>query len=280
MELTVEVYGLREAPFEKGGSPCERAFGRTVCKYRFIAPTSDIRNAQSYLVRDLTLHHMNHRGTIRFAPSFASVTISSLYPVNVPAAAGRAGPMAVATPPPPNSFFSISGFDFGKLRRCDEAHDSEHPCLRVFVGIRQQQPEDTQFAIQSDNIATAFFTASMLGKAKAIRLQLDGGADAQRYPRVEWALLIPKSDDAKPLPTPSFLKVGDCGKVSFPGANLATVDKVTFEDQTLASHYNQDSSALEVIVTTSVTKLSGHKEFTASVSGRNVAQLQIDVMRQ
>jgi len=187
------------------------------------------------------------------------------------------------------TLYSISGFDFLKLKfpKCEHM-DHEHPCLNVLVGKEPLQAGD-QFTIYSDSSATAFLTSATLakGKAKALRLQVSGGNSSED--KIEWALALPKADEPKAVPSPSFLRAGDTGKVSFPGANLAKVDTVFFDGQVLSTcgntptsgcRYNSEAASLEITIPTTVTRLPGRKEFTAVVAGKVVTQLSIEVTRR
>lgn len=295
--IGTKVFGLRETPFEGNGGSCVRD-AETVCKYRFIAPTADIRNAQSFLVRDLRWQHMVDGGTVRFAPSFGTVTVA------IPGGADgpKPGPKQQVSPdkaggttgtsPPTLGVFTIGGFDFQKLMRCDEAvllwngsaakRGRDHPCLRILIGGEEQLPlaEKMKFKVHSDNTATFSLPGGTLTKAKSISFQLAGSSKLETLLPVEWVVPLPKTEVVgTPGPTPSYLRVGDSVTVSFPGANLAQVDAVTFDRKiALVKNYNSDKAALEIVVTTDVTNLPGRKELTASVNGKSIAGLQIEVI--
>lgn len=72
-----QVYGLRESPFlNDPGNRCERASGdvQFTCSYEFLAPTTSLRNAQTFLVRDLAWDQMQFAGTTHLLPSFTAAT--------------------------------------------------------------------------------------------------------------------------------------------------------------------------------------------------------------
>ncbi len=99
-----QVYGLKETPFrECDGENCgckteshepgsdkkkdkgeqqqdSGKPGPLVCTYKFVAPTTDVRNAQSFLVKDLRWEDMSKRGTTNFFPLFSGLTATSSPP--------------------------------------------------------------------------------------------------------------------------------------------------------------------------------------------------------
>ncbi len=82
-----QVYGLRESPFlNEPGTRCD-SYLPTTCRYRFIAPTTTLRNAQTFDVRDFAWEQMASTGHIEFLPSFTSVK------------ALAAGPQLIVTQP-------------------------------------------------------------------------------------------------------------------------------------------------------------------------------------
>jgi hypothetical protein len=70
-----QVYGLRESPTVKVDTRiCDDAPISPICKYRFFAPTTNLRNSQTFLVRDLTWDRMQASGKTEFFPSFTAAT--------------------------------------------------------------------------------------------------------------------------------------------------------------------------------------------------------------
>lgn len=73
-----QVYGLRESPFmvtkcDAGNPPNTPA----KCHFEFLAPTTSVRNGQTFLVRDLAWDKMQFGGNEQFVPSFtAAKTLS------------------------------------------------------------------------------------------------------------------------------------------------------------------------------------------------------------
>jgi hypothetical protein len=279
------VFGLKETPFIDSGGLCF-TFGMTTssgkvtvgtkCQYNFIAPTTALRNAQTFLARDISWEHFAKSNRISFAPSFTSLAVSSSTDP-----AGTGGTHSSSTS------YVVQGFDFSRIDlRCLSFDESLTPCLRVFVGDNELPLDDIGFTIESENVARLTLSNTQLGKAKSVRFQLQWQKDDPAN-TVEWSIAVPKNDVPKPTPSPAFLRVGDGQKVSFTGGELCGTVKnyvVTFQGNPLAANCN--GSSLDVFVTTSVTALFGHKEFTITAGGVAVqsagspVSLAIDVLRQ
>jgi hypothetical protein len=119
--IGTQVYGMRETPYgpnlvfvpdakpdsaktsghldEQTPGSCSRESNFTKCTYGFIAPTTDIRNAQSFLVRDIAWNDMRYSGPIHFFPS---VTTLSRISVGKPDS-GTAPPKPAPKAPAPAS---------------------------------------------------------------------------------------------------------------------------------------------------------------------------------
>jgi hypothetical protein len=82
-----QVYGLRETPFVN--VPADRCVDATPatsatpatparCQYQFLAPTTSLRNGQTFLVRDLAWDQMQMMGHLEFLPSFTAAKALAL----------------------------------------------------------------------------------------------------------------------------------------------------------------------------------------------------------
>ena len=280
------VYGLKETQFLDLGGLCF-TFGTTPangqvnvntrCQYNFIAPTTALRNAQTFQVTDLTWKGFTKSNRITFAPSFSSITVSSSPDSST--AAGAATNSGVTS-------YTVQGFDFSRISlHCTTDGESLTPCLRIFVGDRELSLSEIGFTVESDNFARMTLNAAQLGKAKTVRFLVQWEKDDPGN-TVELAI-APKTDASKPVPTPAFLRVGDSQRVSFTGGDLCPSTKtyiVTFEGSPLVTACN--GSSLDVLITSSVTKLYGHKEFSLTAGGAAIqaagspVSLAIDVLRQ
>ena len=164
-----QVYGLKETPFSsvrlelkpkqfpdpatyEDRIGCGRRDqgdpgGPIECDYGFIAPTTDIRNAQTFLVRDLAWTRMRYTGPIHFLPSVTelaritpakekdtsdpSVPITPAGHAASPPAGPAQSPKAGLNPPPAGKHpgkstappdpvdFSVKGYDLEKASQCE-----------------------------------------------------------------------------------------------------------------------------------------------------------------
>jgi hypothetical protein len=295
-----QVYGLRETPFREcvgkdcrctrvpvKEDPAEKDDGATkgslVCTYKFVAPTTDVRNAQSFLVKDLRWESMSSKGTTNFFPAFSSLTAATS-----PPAASCPG----ATPPSsdkkktgsdcPKSSDStgdrattlmVSGFDFDKLVKATAADckpSPRKPCLKVFVGDKELAGDNQQgFMPVTRNLATLAETQASPNTAKIVRFQLNGEKDQVGEYSVEWDLTLPKSDKTPDVTAnPAILRVSDSLAVVFTGDKIATADpnSVKFDGNvSLNATLDAKAKTLTVYVTTAVTKTPGHKVLTVNV---------------
>jgi hypothetical protein len=271
-----QVYGIREYPFliDDGEEPCEKKGEKPAkCTYRFLAPTADIRNAESFLARDLTWQNMSATGRIEFLPSFTTITKLSADP----------GP---DDKKPDKTTYLVSGYDFDRLPQpCDKASESQ-PCLTITATGQDVK----NFKVLDRNFATFDLAASSgSGTVKSVQFELQTAKD-KLADSVLWNLTLPATAAAaKVTASPTFLKQGDSQKVSFSGVvlkGLADKGKATvkFEacDLSSGSVYHANSNSLDVIITTCVTSKMGHKEISATNpnSTADAVTLTIDIVRQ
>ena len=290
------VYGLKETPYlaPDGGGLCYQfIFGGTTspkgCSYQFIAPTTALRNAQTFLTSELTWSDFSESGRISFAPSFTALAVASA------AATDAKGNETGST------LYSVSGFDLSRLQLpCanNRFGDSLNPCLQVNIGGKSLKSEEVAFTLESNNQATMTLSKDQLGKAKAVRFLLYWDVIHHKNPpapdtndpenSVEWSLSIPKAETTPITPSPSYLFVGDSRTVSFSGGELCTTTKdysATFEGVALKPTPTCNGTSLSVAVTTAITKLPGTKELTLSTSGIPVTsggkpiKLSFDVLK-
>ena len=289
------VYGLMETPFLNVSCDQQQP---TTCSYKFIAPTTDARNAQSFLVKDLRWVGMAQKGTIGFFPLFSSLAAVTAAPTPssppCPETPRCPPPPPPAHPAPPKTTkLVVSGFDFDKLiGNVPCVPSSTKPCLSVLVGSDFKKPT---FTPVTKNLATLEVEEDSLKSAKVIRFQLYGQPDPDTViddSSVEWDLPVPKSDKAPSVTaTPAFLRVSDSRAVTFQGDKISSVDEnsVIFDSavpplkaKLSADPTTPNSMILTVYVTTAVTKTPGHKELTVNIKGSSptqTLQLPIDVFR-
>ncbi len=268
------VYGLRETPFveTQKEKPChQKQPGTSVeCHYKFLAPTSDLRNSQSFLVRDLAWQDMQATGNMVFAPSFSSLTVSS--------ADDSSGTN-------PRTVYSLSGFDLHRLRLdCDQFVSRDEPYLQILVGNKSIKASDVGFTVATDNLAYLSIDKQTLGNAKTIRLRLSADRSGDAATSVEWDLPVPEGSKEKATTSPTYLHVGDSETVSFGGGDYSAfssqTDTVKFEDQSLTATYNGKSKTLDVFLSSKVTAIAGHKELIVTMKGKKPLSLSIDVFRR
>lgn len=282
------VYGLRESPFvNDSGGRCTRGNPAT-CHYEFLAPTTNLRNGQTFLVRDLGWDQMRFAGTTQFLPSFTAAT-------------------ALGTPEstaPVKTTYEISGYDFTKIASsCSPttignntcpALNPDHVHLRIYV---DSDSTTVPFKVVSDNLMTV---GEVRAGAKSLRFQIyqsaKDAADPDPTATTEWDLVLPKpTDDSKTsiVGSPAFLYVGDSQTISFSNATFSTFANSTapilvFFDgnQVAGAKYDTKKKTLNVPITTTITKIPGHKELTVTVpapQGSGTPQpttLSFDVVRQ
>jgi len=208
-----KVYGLKETPFAKTDNVCERVMKddlpeKTICTYQFVAPTTDIRNAQNYIVRDLTWSRMSSEGKVDFQPSLASITGITADKVQTPPASTSlttikgsgvttiitSGMTAVtgdgvtsvvvsdANAAVSKRILSLSGYDLSKFAKspiCPDTDDqrikaTNYPCIQILFENDPNpiKPSDADFNIQTDNVAIVTLNKAKLDNAKNIRFQI------------------------------------------------------------------------------------------------------------
>lgn len=293
-----QVYGLKETPFTS--SSCDQQHPLS-CTYKFIAPTTDVRNAQTFLVKDLRWAQMAQKGTTDFFPLFSSLTAvaappeptSSPCPEKVKCPPPPPPPPPAHPAPPKMTKLVVSGFNFDKLiGNAPCVPSPTTPCLNILVGSDSGK---ATFTPVTKNLATLDVDQDSLKKAKVIRFQLYD----QIHPgtiiddqSVEWDLPVPKPDKAPSIiATPAFLRVSDSRAVTFQGDKISSVDEssVVFDSTSppIRAKLSADPSTpnamiLTVYVTTAITKTPGHKELTVNVKGSSptqTLQLPIDVFK-
>jgi hypothetical protein len=77
--INSQVYGLKESPFLKGQCTPEALPPQPAipakCHYEFVVPTVNLRNGQTFLVRDLAWDQLRFAGTVEFIPSFTAAKV-------------------------------------------------------------------------------------------------------------------------------------------------------------------------------------------------------------
>jgi hypothetical protein len=292
-----QVYGLRETPFsECVGKDCRckiepkedsKKDGAVkdplVCTYKFVAPTTDVRNAQSFLVKDLRWESMSNKGTTNFFPAFSSLTAATSPPTTscpgaAPPSSDKKKPGSDCPKPSDSTgdkatTLLVSGFDFDKLVKATAADckpSPQKPCLKVFLGDKELAGDKQQgFMPVTRNLATLAETQASPNTAKIVRFQLNGEKDQLGEYSVEWDLTLPKSDKtADVTASPAILRVSDSRAVVFTGDKIPTADpsSVKFDGNVpLNATLDPKAKTLTVYVTTAVTKTPGHKELTVNV---------------
>jgi hypothetical protein len=292
-----QVLGTQEAPFlnrdfDKTQSACSQdsAHNPVECTYYFTAPTTLMRNAQTFTVGDLAWTSIHKRGQISFAPSFTGISILATYPP--PPDPKKPAPANGSTQKPAQYFFTLSGYDLLKL-------SPNAPTTYSIETLLGNEVTDVNFEPETDNLATMLIDSKDLENAKAVRLKIEeSGLFSQPLEvwarrTVEWDLAIPKAETPKLSVSPTYLHIGDSTKVSFVGGDLAkviSVSSVDFEGTALsADKFDVSAKTLKIIIPTSVTKTVGHKEITVTAAVPNdggagtkptTIQLPIDVVRQ
>ena len=263
-----QVYGNQESPFIEYSS-CKSSANPSLgpqCDFDFVAQTSALKNAQTFLVRDIAWDDLKKRGTIQFAPSFDKLSISSIYPKPEHRAAGT-----------DTTLFAVAGFEFKKMDLTPTCNDSANSdlrtyCLRAYVG---NEYKEGLLQRASDNEATFLLSSAALGKAKAIRFQLASKKDFQNTipadlsadpNAVEWDLALPKADEAKVSVSPTYMFRGDSqtATVAGNGINLSALKDVLYDGKvyyTPTATNKPSADKLEILISTDVTKTAGRKEF-------------------
>jgi hypothetical protein len=270
--IGTQVYGLHETPFidtnlrgDRCGPTLPGGQGVT-CQYHFIAPTTDLRAAETYTVRDLSWKEFKHTGPVTFAPSFTGLTILGTKPANVTAICpSTAAITAAACTPPP--LYSLTGFDFDQLtsQNCQTAG-----CFEVYEGL-------DAFPLAATNFQTLSKTTAVLQLSRPVAPAIAYDYKALRFiwhisatESMEWDLSVPQ--EAKvPVTASAILNVGDSTQIIFSGVDIIgtkplrlVFDNVVVDPSTYS--YDIPKKALTVAITTSMTSKPGHKEMTLSDS--------------
>ena len=276
-----QVYGTRESPLVDETCPATSP-GNSVC-YRFVAVTSDLRNAQTFLARDLSWGAVRMTGRIEFSPAFASLAALDADPSDKAKAS--------ADPTTGDATYLVSGFNLSRVRvDCDfirEPFKQGYPCLGVFLGgSAPAEALKKAFVPSTDNSAVLKIAKAEVAGVKTVRFKLYDDKDQDDGDWAEWSFPVPKSSTAQDaVASPGYLRVGDSTKVTFTGADFSTIDptKVTFEGgPPLHAVLSPDQKSLTIDVTTLVTKLAGRKQLMAAgktTKDKGLA-LVIDVVRQ
>ena len=145
-------------------------------------------------------------------------------------------------------------------------------CLKVFVG---NEPKNDALQVQTANLATLSLDSDATQSSKAVRVQVVNRDPKDILLPVEWDLTLPKSETTPVTANPAFLRVGSSAQVVFSGGALATALGVVSVDyeQDCAVIFNPSDGfkayKLTVRVPTCVTKLPGHKDFHANITGND-----------
>jgi hypothetical protein len=312
------VYGLRETPFSvpanesslRDDELCESGKGgdSTVCKYAFVAPTTDIRNAQTFVLKDVAWNNAKYVGKILFRPSFSDIARATWVQASTPVdkkkkvktppdvATAPAAVPPVEKPPAndvgPDLVYTVKGFNLGGLAQCPKPQvprpkavvaesnaDGEQLCVTMAPAGKLE--------VVSDTSATVTLPGSHAG-ITGVQFRLSSLKDVNAEnvdweKRVVWDLPIAKTDEPKAVGTLQA-HVGDSGQVSFTGTdkNLPAVKSIIFDGVPLAGPepvYDPKKKTLTVYLTTQVTRRAGHKDLLGIVPGSKVpVQLPIDVL--
>jgi hypothetical protein len=276
-----QVYGLRETPFLKQSCDRTETASNVTCQYKFLAPTTDARNAQRFFVRDLAWKDMKAWGTIVFNPALASV--SELKDSGVAPSQGsgqiRGAPARSPTPPTQvRQTYLLKGFNFDRLGKVGSSEENcvwpEIGDVAPSVGLCLVVPEGGEFDVLSPNVARLTLPGKAVSPLEVV-VQRNGQWDLAH--RVVWELAIPK-DATDGQVASVVLHRGDSAKATFKGAGLDKVTSVWFEHTKLAVVKAKPADAvtlaggasstpsIAVFVTTTVTKSEGHKDLLASAT--------------
>lgn len=289
-----QVYGLRETPFFKypssSPSACEIKGGDDVCTYRFLAPTTDIRNAQRFTVSDIAWSNVRSTGKIAFLPSLSAMAKApwakkaSPNPDSCPDSATGDGSKPKdpnAPPPKPGDTtkcssaskpsepveYSISGFNLSALKPCRadfHANEGELCVKTTPAGI---------FEVNSDSVATLRLDPKSKD-ASGVRFELSdnrptdchGSSDCTDWERrAVWDFKVPK-DESTPSLAAVQVHVGDSEQITFadPDKKLTGIASVSFEGVQLPFLYDSNKNSLSVNIISQVTRRAGHKDLIAT----------------
>jgi len=295
-----QVYGLRETPFgpitissatatNQQDSGCTRNdSGTLTCQYSFVAPTTDIRNAQTYLVRDLAWNDMRYTGLIHFLPSVTELARTT------PAKKDPQSDLRTQPPAATPVDFSVKGYDLQKTIQCSGNAKPAGPknarlppdptwvtpivpdeqlCVFIAGG-------DFEWHVVSPTVAT-LRVSSQLAQNPTLRLQLMSNTYKSDWTRhVVWELPIPKDSTDSTGIVAIQMHRGDGGLITFKGTSFKTTPTVTFDGNALDVYVDPTKKAqIGVFVPSALTKNGGHKELKATEAGSTkVTMLPIDVL--
>lgn len=251
--IGADVYGLKEKPFEKGKS-CD---AKGVCLYRFNASADALREATNYYVRDISWSNSKGAGPIRFAPMLAALS--------------KYDDAAKTTT------FMVAGSDLKKL-----ANEK----LKVYSSGSSDGTPPKSFIVISDS--KAVLTLAQIPKGKTITVAWNPTDwPLKNEAPIVWDLALPTDEPAPSIvSTPAFVYAGDSRSVTFSGADLSTVQSISFESVPRLT-FNvsaDDPKSIDVLLPTSITREPGHKELIAIAKDKKGKKstliLPIDVFRR
>jgi hypothetical protein len=157
-----QVYGLHETPFlEPPRKACRpvrdgraRGLDGISCTYHFVAPTSSLRSAETFKVRDLSWTEFRKSGTVEFDPAFSGLTnlvTAKAADLNNPLAPPKTPPAKTkqdakgsgddsANQPPP--IYTLSGTDLHKIRHWNCGNPG---CIEMYAGFDRYPLNSSNF---------------------------------------------------------------------------------------------------------------------------------------
>jgi len=291
-----DVYGLRGNPYQSmqcGRNPDDNSLD---CDYQFRAQTSSLRTSGVFTAANLGWPNSRVRGAIAFAPAFTVVKAMATVPDDSLAKSktcAKGDKKCLQSVPKKDTskeagpfWYELTGSDFFKIPVAIEpakgvaapVECSSFPCLRLIAAGKVSTPiipDHGNFYIASD---TQAFVRLPAGSDRApLRIIWEESA-GQRDKVSEWDVAFDKADAKKSaiIGDPAQLHKGDSRTVSFSGTAFCPTTTVTFEKTNLSSTL-KDSKTLQVLVTSDVTKTTGHKELQA-VTACGTVTLPFDVV--
>ena len=291
-----DVYGLHSSPYLNDGGACTRraSDNALVCDYQFHAQTSALRAAGVFTVKNLGWPHSRLQAPISFAPTFSSIKAmttpdsSTEKPKECAKDDKKCLAAVPAEPPPPpaaNAWYELTGTDFHTIAVPDAPKPggakpacTQYPCLEFIEAGGADAAvvaDKSNFLIRSDTEAFVQLPpGTNKGPLRAVWVE----SPSDQRENTEWDVAFDKGDSKKTTITadPAQLHKGDSRTVTFTGTAFCNVNSVVFEKTTLTST-PKDSKTLQVLVTSDVTKKTGHKELQASTTCGQVV-LAFDVI--
>jgi hypothetical protein len=298
--IGAQVFGLKETPFTEEKCDRDNFTNQAVCSYRFVAPTTVARNAQTFLASDVRWDNLRTKGKIEFYPMLAGLSAvsaigdSTAQSGGSPQALTPKGQLPVKPPVVPVktastpakatvTTYSISGFDFDKINTEAPAAECSlvNVCLDLYIGSDHLARDRYDMSLDSKTSGMLRLKDGVDPSVKAIRFLLRGAQQINES-FVAWDLSIPKADASAMSVAPPFVHVSDSRKVTFGGDQVVPLDdqNVSFESCKLVAKLDASKKTLDVFVTTCVTKGEGHKELITidKKSGKTVT-LPVEVIR-